>query len=537
MNKPPVNLTIYRLNPLVMNRSAILLLHGWGASSDIWPDCTQALAKAFELYSVDLPGHGNHANLTDMTTIEFIGELAKQMPVKNFSIIGSSLGGVVGSLLAEQLPGRVTALVTIATNQSFLAEPAWPSAMVPSDFEDFYSALSPSLLNKKIARFQTLQTQGVDTAKQDLRRLKDSLKELNFSVKGLQQSLSVLKDSDLYDCWQSLIMPVMHQFGQHDNLVPVAACRAIADLHKHHTYHIYRHSAHLPFLSEMRQWQFDTEQFFNQALQHQVIDKKAIADSFSKAADNYDALAQFQHQTGMHLLQMMPMDSAGTLADLGSGTGYFSTALRDSYPLADIIEVDLSPKMLAYAKQHRTNISPLKKLPINALQIQSDIEQLPFDKASIDLVFSNLSIQWCADLDLFFSQLANCLVSKGQAVLSTLSEGSLFELKFAWSMTDAGVHVNYFSSVSSVKASCERAGLVVNACRAVDQVQYFDDLPSLLRSVKKIGAHNMNSQRSKGLLGKKKYQQFIRAFEGFKTDRQKFPLTYRVIFLAVSKKI
>jgi malonyl-CoA O-methyltransferase len=535
VSKAATHLTIDCLNPAVNSRPAVLLVHGWGASSDIWQACTQDLAKAFALYAVDLPGHGKHAHLTTVSLIEFVNELAKQMPIKNFSIIGWSLGGLVGSLLAAQSSSRVTALVTIASNQSFVVQPTWPSAMASHEFESFFSTLSLSSLARQMARFQVLQTQGVDSAKQDFRHIKTLLEAVDFSLEGLQSGLAALKESDLHDCWQCLSMPVLHQFGQHDTLVPVSACRAIAKCHPHHSYQVFRHSAHLPFISEMVQWQFDTEQFLNQVLQDQVIDKKVIADSFSNAVDDYDALADFQHQAGLQLLQLMPVESVARLADLGSGTGYFSGVLRDNYPLADIIEVDLSAKMLVHAKQYRECISPQKNLPLNTLQVQSDIEQLPFQVASIDLIFSNLSIQWCADLDRLFSQLASSLVMGGQAFLSTLIEGSLFELKFAWSMADAGVHVNRFSAISALKASCERAGLTLNICHSVDHVQHFDDLPSLLRSVKKIGAHNMNPQRSKGLLGKNKYQRFVDAFEDFKTGQNQYPLTYRVVFLVITK--
>ncbi len=535
MSERSKELVIDCLNPTVKSDSAVLLLHGWGASSCVWSECSELLAETFALYSVDLPGHGKHANLIAMTISEFIEQLASNMPVNKFSIIGWSLGGLVGSLLAAKCSDRVTALVTIATNQNFLTRTAWPSALTPTVFESFYAALSASTMTRQVTRFQALQAQGVDSAKQDCRRLKSSVSDADFSLEGLQLGLIALRDNDLYDCWQALSMPVMHQFGRYDVLIPVSACRAIAQIHPHHSYRIFRQSAHLPFLTEATQWQLDTEQFLRSALKPQVIDKKAIADSFSKAANHYDAVAQFQRQTGAELLQLMPDKSIDRLADLGSGTGFFSAALRDIYPLADIIEVDISRQMLVYARQHRFSVSPEKKLLINSDQIQSDIEHLPFQAVSLDMIFSNLAIQWCANLDGLFAQLASSLVGGGQAFLSTLIEGSLFELKFAWSMADAGVHVNRFSSLDALKASCERAGLTINICYVADKVQYFNDLPSLLRSVKKIGAHNMNPLRSKGLLGKQKYQQFVDAYQGFKTNQQQFPLTYRVAFLAVEK--
>ena len=528
-------LKINCLNTFDQKRPSILLIHGWGSSSRIWPQSTEKLALSFNLFTVDLPGHGEHAELGFSSINDFVDELKMRMPVENFSVIGWSLGGVIGSLLAQQLDERVTALVTVATNQSFLVKPEWPCAMSIIDFSTFRGALSSASLQSQITRFQIMQAQGVETAKHDCRRLKLFLDGVEFSLAGLELGLSVLNDFDLHDCWQKLSIPVMHQFGQFDTLVPVSACRTIAETHKHHSSQIFRDSAHLPFISEMEKWQLDTQQFLSQVLQDKKIDKGLIADSFSKAVDEYDDLANFQHETGLKLLDLMPEYKVGRLVDLGSGTGFHSGSLRDNYPAAQILELDLSGAMLGYSKRFRTAKSPEKKLPVKASQVQGDIEKLPFQTSSVDLIFSNLSMQWCGDIDNFFNECARTLVDGGKAFLSTLTEGTLFELKYAWSMADSGVHVNRFKCLSELQQSCEDSGFTVDICHSIDHVQHFDDLPSLLRSVKKIGAHNMNPQRSKGLLGKKIYQRFVDAYEGFKTDQRQYPLTYRVVFLVVTK--
>ena len=529
-------LKINYLNSYHEGRPSILLIHGWGSSSGIWANSTGKLALSFNILTVDLPGHGEHAELSFNSIDEFVGELEACIPVKNFSIIGWSLGGIVGSLLAQRLTGRVTALVTIATNQSFLANPKSPFGMVRLDFSAFSDALSSASLQNQITRFQMMQAQGIETAKHDCRCIRSLIDGVEFSLDGLELGLSVLEELDLYDCWQNLSIPVMHQFGQYDSLVPVSACRSIAENHKHHNFQIFSDSAHLPFISESEKWQLDTGKFLSQALKNQKIDKDSIADSFSIAAKGYDELAKFQHETGLKLLELLPNKEINRLVDLGSGTGFNSGSLRENYPTAQILELDLSGAMLAYSKRFQAAESPEKKLAIKTVQVQGDIENLPIKKSSVDLVFSNLSVQWCDDVDEFFNECARTLVIGGKAFLSTLIQGTLFELKYAWSMVDTGVHVNRFESLSRLQQGCEKAGLVLDHCYEVDQIQYFDDLRDLLKSVKKIGAHNMNPQRAQGLLGKNKYKRFSEAYEGFKTNKNQYPLTYRVVYLELTKR-
>ncbi|MAV76247.1 MAG: malonyl-[acyl-carrier protein] O-methyltransferase BioC [Cellvibrionales bacterium] len=542
MNKKILNsdgqseLKINYLNSYDEELPSILLIHGWGSSSGIWANSTEKLALSFNLLTVDLPGHGEHVELSFNSIDEFVSELEACIPVKNFSIIGWSLGGIVGSLLAQRLTERVTALVTIATNQSFLANPKSPSGMERLDFSAFSDALSSASLQNQITRFQVMQAQGIETAKHDCRCIRSLIDGVEFSIDGLELGLSVLENFDLYDCWQILSIPVMHQFGQYDSLVPASSCRSIAENHKHHEYQIFFDSAHLPFISESEKWQLDTSQFLLRALQNQIISKELIADSFSSAAEGYDELAKFQHETGLKLLELLPDKEIDRLVDLGSGTGFHSGSLRDNYPAAQIFELDLSGAMLAYSKRFQAAESPEKKLPIKALQVQGDIENLPIQKSSVDLIFSNLSVQWCDDVDEFFNECARTLVIGGKAFFSTLIQGTLFELKYAWSMVDRGVHVNRFESLSKLQQSCELAGLALDNCHEVDQVQYFDDLRDLLESVKKIGAHNMNSQRAQGFLGKNKYKRFSEAYQSFKTNKNQYPLTYRVVYLELTKR-
>ena len=170
------------------------MIHGWGSSSRIWLQSTQKLALSFNLFTVDLPGHGEHAELGFSSINDFVYEIKMWMPVENFSVIGWSLGGVIGSLLAQQTDKRVTALVTVATNQSFLVKPEWPCAMSIIDFSNFRDALSSASLRKQRTRFQVMQTQGIKTAKHDYRRIRSLIDGVEFSLDGLELGLSALQN-------------------------------------------------------------------------------------------------------------------------------------------------------------------------------------------------------------------------------------------------------------------------------------------------------------------------------------------------------
>lgn len=517
---------------------SILLLHGFAASSAIWRNCIDSLRQQFNIYLLDLPGHGFNADTEFSSLDKFIDQFAEQLLTKlppAFSVIGWSLGGVVASLIAERYSSRVCCLITIATNQLFIGSKQWPSAMASAEFNQFVERLGQSDaeadLNKQsvLQRFYILQTCGAAKSSQDLRAIKRLLADEIFTGSGLRQALHDLSAYDLTECWSGLAMPVMHQYGANDQLVPRNASVDIAARHTKHSVKVFDNSAHLPFVSERENWLTCTTEFI---YKHTIntIDKNNIALSFSKAADTYDTVAEFQHKTGERLLSFLPDHSVSRVLDLGVGTGYFSSSLRGSYPAARMVELDISARMLELCKHRSVESHDLQRT-----QVQADIEALPFHAQCFDLIFSNLSIQWCHDLDNVFYGIANNLADDGTAILTTLVDGSLHELKQAWSTVDDAVHVNAFTSEQTVQASCLRAGLSVSQWLVEDNTQSFATMAELIRSVKDVGAHNMHPGRPKGLMGKNKYRRFINAYEQLQLPTGQFPLSYRVLYMVLRR--
>jgi len=84
------------------NAPVLVLLHGWGSSSKIWQPLIPKLAKASNVWCVDLPGHGeNHDIDWDGTADQGVELLANALP-KKCVLVGWSLGG----LLAQ--PARIS---------------------------------------------------------------------------------------------------------------------------------------------------------------------------------------------------------------------------------------------------------------------------------------------------------------------------------------------------------------------------------------------------------------------------------------------
>lgn len=252
-----------------------------------------------------------------------------------------------------------------------------------------------------------------------------------------------------------------------------------------------------------------------------VIDKKKIAQSFGLAANTYDSVAHFQRWVGDSLMGKIPGCSPETIVDLGCGTGHFSKSLSHKFPQANYIGIDLSEGMVRFAKYHHSS---------EYIWLTGDADSLPFKNDSIDLIFSSLAIQWCANLPNLMQEIKRVLSPNGRFVFSTLLDGSLHELKAAWSEVDDKTHVNDFFRKDDYQNAALKSALTIELLSEETKVLQYKKVTELMRELKELGAHNLNAERSTGLMGRHKLGRVISAYEKYRIEENYLPASYEVLW-------
>lgn len=255
-----------------------------------------------------------------------------------------------------------------------------------------------------------------------------------------------------------------------------------------------------------------------------VLDKRLIAESFSRAAATYDQAAALQRSVGNNLLARLPADLAPlNIIDLGCGTGYFSRALASRY--WPVLALDLAEGMLRHARQHG---------PEQVGWVAADAEALPVRSASQDLIFSSLALQWCPQLERALAEAWRVLRPGGCLAFNTLLDGSLYELREAWRAVDDFVHVNRFMPLAELRSLLGAAGFDKWHCEVEQHVLYYPRLGGLTQELKALGAHNLNPGRPGGLTGAARLRSLTAAYEGFRTT-QGLPATWQVAQIVMFK--
>lgn len=99
--------------------SPVLLLHGWGSSSDSWRNVQDMLADAgLRVFVIDLPGFGRTPPPPSVWGVEEYASCVEQFAcaigLSAFSLVGHSFGGQVALSLAFSHPSLVAKLALVA---------------------------------------------------------------------------------------------------------------------------------------------------------------------------------------------------------------------------------------------------------------------------------------------------------------------------------------------------------------------------------------------------------------------------------------
>jgi malonyl-CoA O-methyltransferase len=266
----------------------------------------------------------------------------------------------------------------------------------------------------------------------------------------------------------------------------------------------------------------------NKPLDIAEIDRRAMRAAFEKAAPFYDAAAILQQEVANRLVERMDLMSMKpvSILDAGAGTGFVSQLIAERFPKAKITALDLAFNMLKQAKNKHTFKQRWNK---QFHYVHAEVENLPFADASVELVISGLTMQWCQDLPKVFKEFKRVLAPGGLLMFSSFGPDTLKELRQCWAEVDDLAHVNAFADLHDVGDALLQSGFADPVMDMEMLTVTYKDVKTVMSDLKQIGAHNVMQGRSHNMTGKNKLQKMIQAYEQFRVDGL-VPVSHEIVY-------
>ncbi len=252
-----------------------------------------------------------------------------------------------------------------------------------------------------------------------------------------------------------------------------------------------------------------------------LFDSRHVRRAFSRASAGYASAAALQREVesrlleSLELLELAPERgsgwSPGVVLDVGSGPGRAARAMRERWPKARVVALDLSQDMLRQMPRGGWRDALSLRRPVD--RVCADLRALPLAEGSVDVLFSNLCLQWIDDLPAAFAGFRRVLRPGGTLVCSTFGPDTLWELREAFARADDVPHVSPFASIAQFGDALMHAGFRDPVLDRDVLVRGHRDLPALMHELRAIGATNALRARRRTLTGRARFAAAAAAYE------------------------
>lgn len=254
------------------------------------------------------------------------------------------------------------------------------------------------------------------------------------------------------------------------------------------------------------------------------LDTRRVRRAVDRAAAGYETRAVLQRTVEAHCLARLDLVRLRPQAilDLGCGPGVAGRALLRRYRGAQVTGVDFAPAMLREARRRRRWFSAQRF-------VCADAQALPLAADSMDLVFSNLTVQWCNDPAAVLAEAWRVLRPGGLFIFTSLGPDTLKELRTAWRAVDGATHVSAFIDMHDLGDALGRSGFEQPVLDVEQFCLTYADVRALAVDLKSIGASNATAGRPRRLTGRAAWSAMQAAYEPFRSEGR-LPATYEVIY-------
>ena len=333
-------------------------------------------------------------------------------------LLGWSMGGMVALETAAHCPDRVVGLILVGATAKFCSDENDPWGIPPQRLRAMGVALRQDPV-PVLSQFLT-EVHAPDTLNSDALSVK-VIGATALGIHHLIRDLGYLQSADLRQIAKTLNVPTLVLQGRQDRIVPYQSGQWLLDNLPQARGKIFKGVGHgLPLrhagLVELEVLNFarGTPEFYG----------RTVRLCFSAAAETYDAHARVQNAVAAKLVRLIPSsDAVAHILEVGCGTGAFTRHLLGHFPRAAIDAMDISPKMIDFARRNFSAAPTVDWQVADARNFRG--------RKHYELIASNCALHWVDPLIEGLHNLARLLKPGGRLIFSIMLDGTLHELREA----------------------------------------------------------------------------------------------------------
>ena len=273
---------------------------------------------------------------------------------------------------------------------------------------------------------------------------------------------------------------------------------------------------------------------------NRTADTGKIAAAFHRKAAEYDQHVLVQKRVVAQLAGSINLHQGVApehILDVGTGTGTLLERLHGCYPQASLTGVDIALNMCLRAQQ---------KLGPASTIVNADAECLPCASSAFDLVVSASALQWVGSISAALSEMYRVVRPGGTIAVAFFCDGTLTELQSCFrdatgNRTPEQSHktgrLHGFRTVDEVRAILNEMDFERCVVTVETEVDWYDDLYALLRSIKNIGAGPVSGGKGSGLGWRGVLGETARLYQERYGVEGRIPATYNVLYIAARTRL
>src|ERR1700693_477960 len=276
----------------------------------------------------------------------------------------------------------------------------------------------------------------------------------------------------------------------------------------------------------------------------QALDIAEVRRAFERAAATYDEAAVLHREIGQRMAERLGFDKLqpASVLDAGCGTGAALDELHARYPDAALFGLDLAFAMTLAARERTASSAAAARSMLGRLLgsfapargdhahlICGDVRRLPLKAGVVDLVWSNLTLQWIDDPAQAIAEVHRVLAVGGLFSFTTFGPDTLRELRSAFAAADRATHVSRFIDMHDLGDMLVHAGFADPVMDMEMLTLTYADAIGLMRDLKATGAHNVTAGRPRGMMGRQRWQRMLAALEATRRDGR-LPTSFEIVY-------